>query len=97
MRDKGNLYILDEPTTGLHPKDVDRLLALLNRIVDNGNTVVVIEHDLDVIGQADWIIDMGPGGGSSGGEVLFCGTPVELYEKGTTATAEFLRKHSQIQ
>ncbi len=78
-RDTGNtLYILDEPTTGLHFEDIRALLAALNRLVDKGNTVVVIEHNLDVIRSADWLLDLGPEGGSQGGSLLFAGTPEEL-------------------
>ena len=72
------LYILDEPTTGLHMFDVDLLLKVLRRLRDNGNTVVVIEHNMDVIKTCDWIIDLGPEGGSNGGEIVASGTPEEL-------------------
>ena len=87
------LYILDEPTTGLHTDDVKRLLAILNRLVDGGNTVIVIEHNLHVIKSADWIIDMGPEGGQKGGQVVACGTPEELAKKASTPTGEYLRKY----
>ena len=72
------LYILDEPTTGLHFEDIKMLLKVLNRLVDKGNTVIVIEHNLDVVKTADWIIDLGPEGGIDGGEIIGCGTPEEL-------------------
>ena len=72
------LYILDEPTTGLHFEDIRVLLSVLNKLVDKGNTIVVIEHNLDVIKSADYIIDMGPDGGRNGGQVLFTGTPEEM-------------------
>lgn len=92
-RDTGKtLYILDEPTTGLHFEDIRVLLNVLNRLVDKGNTVIVIEHNLDVIKMADYIIDMGPEGGKGGGRLLSCGTPEEvaLSEKGYTPM--FLRE-----
>ena len=92
-RDTGKtVYILDEPTTGLHFEDIRILMQVLRRLVDRGNTVIIIEHNLDVIRQADWIIDMGPEGGRRGGEVLTVGTPqqVALSKKGYTP--EFLRK-----
>ncbi|WP_164225878.1 hypothetical protein, partial [Stenotrophomonas maltophilia] len=69
------LYVLDEPTTGLHPQDVERLIAQLERIVDAGNSVVVVEHDMDLISHSDWIIDLGPGAGDEGGRVVASGTP----------------------
>ncbi len=74
------LYILDEPTTGLHFDDIRKLLKVLNRLVDAGNTVLVIEHNLDVIKSADWVIDLGPEGGDGGGQVLAAGTPEEVAE-----------------
>ena len=92
-RDTGNtLYILDEPTTGLHFEDIRVLLGVLNRLVDKGNTVLVIEHNLDVIKSADYLIDMGPEGGRGGGELLFAGTPEALAESGIGYTAPFLKK-----
>ena len=87
----GSVYIMDEPTTGLHMSDVGHLLAVINRIVDNGNTVVVIEHNLDIIKNADWIIDMGPEGGHKGGLILFEGTPRELLNVEGSYTAQYLR------
>ncbi|HWQ13582.1 MAG TPA: excinuclease ABC subunit UvrA [Roseiflexaceae bacterium] len=86
------LYILDEPTTGLHFADVQRLLQVLHRLVDAGNTVVVIEHNLDVIKTADWIIDMGPEGGDGGGRIVACGTPEQVAEVEGSFTGEFLRE-----
>ncbi len=87
------LYILDEPTTGLHSDDVKRLLAILNRLVDGGNTMIVIEHNLHVIKSADWIIDMGPEGGLKGGMVCAEGTPETLAKTAKTPTGEYLRKY----
>ena len=84
------LYILDEPTTGLHFADVERLLEVLHRLVDNGNTVVVIEHNLDVVKTADYVIDLGPEGGDEGGQIIGTGTPEEIAEL-PTATGKFLR------
>ena len=91
LHKKGNIYVLDEPTTGLHMSDTSHLLAMLDRLVDGGNTVIVIEHNLDVIRNADWIIDMGPEGGSRGGQVVFTGTPTELLEAPGSLTGEYLR------
>lgn len=84
------LYVLDEPTTGLHFEDVRKLLGVLQRLVDTGNTVVVIEHNLDVIKNADWVIDMGPGGGSHGGDVVALGTPEDIADASESATGEYL-------
>jgi excinuclease ABC subunit A len=85
------LYILDEPTTGLHFADIEKLLEVLQRLVDNGNTVIVIEHNLDVIKQADWIVDLGPEGGEAGGEVIATGTPEEVAEVEESSTGQYLR------
>lgn len=85
------LYILDEPTTGLHFEDVRMLLGVLNRLVEKGNTVIVIEHNLDVIKTADWVIDMGPGGGAAGGRIVAEGSPEDVCRVPESATAEFLR------
>jgi excinuclease ABC subunit A len=84
------MYILDEPTTGLHFEDVRRLLMVLGRLVDAGNTVLVIEHNLDVIKTADWIIDMGPEGGRGGGSVVAEGTPEEVAANPASHTGRFL-------
>ena len=86
------LYLLDEPTTGLHFADVQRLLDVLNRLVEHGNTVLVIEHNLDVIRNADWILDLGPDGGNTGGEIVDEGPPAELIKSGTSWTAQVLRE-----
>ncbi|HEY8953138.1 MAG TPA: excinuclease ABC subunit UvrA, partial [Candidatus Dormibacteraeota bacterium] len=92
-RDTGRtLYLLDEPTTGLHYADVERLLVVLHRLVDHGNTVVVIEHNLDVLKTADWLIDLGPEGGEKGGYVIAAGTPEQLTRMPASATGEYLRK-----
>jgi excinuclease ABC subunit A len=85
------LYILDEPTTGLHFADIEKLLEVLQRLVDAGNTVLVIEHNLDVIKQADWIIDLGPEGGEAGGEVIATGTPEQVAAVDESATGQYLR------
>ena len=92
-RSTGNtIYILDEPTTGLHFADVHKLVEILQRLTDNGNTVVVIEHNLDVIKTADYIIDMGPDGGDRGGTVVTCGTPEEVAEHPTSYTGKYVKK-----
>ena len=87
---KGSIIIMDEPTTGLHMSDIENLLKLFDRIVSGGNTLVVIEHNLDVMKQADWIIDIGPDGGKNGGEVVFTGTPEEMLKNAKTLTADCL-------
>jgi excinuclease ABC subunit A len=95
-RDTGRtLYLLDEPTTGLHYADVERLLAVLHRLVDHGNTVVVIEHNLDVLKTADWVVDLGPEGGEKGGYVIAEGTPEQLAIKPESATGQYLREPLQ--
>nr|WP_301364723.1 excinuclease ABC subunit UvrA [Streptomyces xanthophaeus] len=93
MAEKSSTYILDEPTTGLHMADVDKLLALLDRLVDDGNSVIVIEHHQAVMAHADWLIDIGPGGGHDGGEVVFEGTPADLVAGADTLTARHLREY----
>jgi excinuclease ABC subunit A len=84
------LYLLDEPTSGLHPADVALLLRQLHRLVDNGNTVVLVEHDLDTVATADWVIDLGPGGGDSGGRVVASGKPSKVARSTRSATAPYL-------
>jgi excinuclease ABC subunit A len=86
------LYILDEPTTGLHMADVDKLLHMLHALVDAGNSMVVIEHNLDVIKNADWIIDMGPEGGDAGGQIIAAGTPEQVAKNSKSYTGQFLTK-----
>ena len=90
------LYILDEPTTGLHIADVDKLIQMLNKLVESGNTVVVIEHNLDVIKTADHIIDLGPDGGDKGGYIIGEGTPEEIMENKDSHTGYFLKKHIDV-
>jgi excinuclease ABC subunit A len=97
----GTLYVLDEPTVGLHMADVERLIRVLHRLVDAGNTVVVIEHNLDVIAEADWIVDLGPEGGSAGGRIVAQGSPEQLAADGRRShtarlLGEFLRERSRV-
>jgi excinuclease UvrABC ATPase subunit len=90
MSERGEVYVLDEPTTGLHLADVEQLLGLLDRLVDSGKSVVVIEHHQAVMAHADWIIDLGPGAGHDGGRVVFEGTPADLVSARRTLTGEHL-------
>ncbi len=92
LHKEGGVYILDEPTTGLHMSDITNLLNLLNRLVENGSSVIVIEHNMDVIKQADWIIDLGPDGGRKGGHIMFEGTPMQLTQNEKSLTARYLRE-----
>jgi excinuclease UvrABC ATPase subunit len=92
LHKEGSVYVLDEPTTGLHMSDITHLLKILNRLVDGGNTVIVIEHNLEVIANADWIIDMGPEGGNKGGRVIFEGTPRDLLSAKGSLTSQYLRQ-----
>ncbi len=91
LHKKGSIYVMDEPTTGLHMSDITHLLAIMNRLVDGGNTVIVIEHNLDVIRNADWIIDLGPEGGNKGGRVVFAGTPRDLLNVPESLTSRYLQ------
>ncbi|MCM3782393.1 excinuclease ABC subunit UvrA [Neobacillus mesonae] len=91
LHKKGSIYVMDEPTTGLHMSDIGHLQEIMNRLVDAGNTVIVIEHNLDVISQADWIIDMGPDGGSKGGQVVFEGIPSQIIEEEQSITGRYLK------
>jgi excinuclease ABC subunit A len=84
------VYILDEPTTGLHLKDIQKLLEVVNRLVETGNTLIVIEHNLDVIKTADWILDMGPEGGGEGGRVIAVGTPEQVARQKASVTGKYL-------
>jgi excinuclease ABC subunit A len=86
------IYLLDEPTTGLHFHDVKKLLEVLHELVDQGNTVVVIEHNLEVIKTADWIVDLGPEGGDGGGEIVFAGTPEDCMAEPRSYTGQYLRQ-----
>jgi excinuclease ABC subunit A len=86
------VYLLDEPTTGLHFADVEKLLEVLHRLVETGNTVIVIEHNLDVIKTADWLIDLGPEGGARGGQIIATGTPEQVADTPTSATGEYLAR-----
>jgi len=88
----GTVYVLDEPTTGLHPADVERLLAQLQRLVDAGNTVILVEHDLSLVAASDWVIDLGPGAGAAGGRLVACGTPKQVAAAKGSVTAPYLRR-----
>ena len=91
LRTPAGVYLMDEPTTGLHMSDVDQLLGIIGRLVDGGGTVIAIEHNLDVIAAADWIVDVGPGPGHHGGRILFEGTPEAMLDHPDSATADHLR------
>ncbi|WP_292825176.1 ATP-binding cassette domain-containing protein, partial [Microbacterium sp.] len=93
MSKKGAIYVLDEPTTGLHLADVDNMLRMLDRLVEAGNSVIVIEHHQAVMAHADWIIDLGPGAGHDGGTIVFEGTPADLIAKADTLTATHLKNY----
>jgi excinuclease ABC A subunit len=93
LHKRGRTYVMDEPTTGLHMADIDKLLGIIRDLVKKDNTVIVIEHNLDVISQADWVIDLGPEGGSRGGEIVFAGTPEELMKCGNSHTGRYLNEY----
>lgn len=95
LESHGSIYVLDEPTTGLHMSDISQLIKILNRLVDNGSTVIVIEHNLDVISEADWIIDLGPFAGENGGKIMFEGVPQELIKSKSSITGKYLKKYVQ--
>jgi excinuclease ABC subunit A len=86
------MYVLDEPTTGLHPSDVDKLMKQLDGLVGSGNTVIVVEHDMDVVAGSDWIIDIGPGAGDEGGRVVASGPPEQIVVVPTSRTASYLAR-----
>ena len=90
LHKKGNIYVMDEPTTGLHMADIEKLLSIIRRLVENNNTVVVIEHNLDVVKNADWLIDLGPEGGARGGQIVFEGTPESITACLQSYTGQFL-------
>ena len=93
---KGNIYILDEPTTGLHASDIEKIMELLDGFVKRGNTVIVIEHNIDVMKQADYIIDVGPDGGTAGGQIVFAGTVADMVANNDGITARYIRKDLNI-
>lgn len=91
-KQQGTLFIFDEPTTGLHFHDISVLLKSLNRLVDNGNTVLIIEHNMDIVKSADWVIDIGPEGGEAGGEIVTAGTPEQVASCKTSYTGHYLKE-----
>nr|WP_121273426.1 excinuclease ABC subunit UvrA [Pedobacter schmidteae] len=95
LHKKGSIYVLDEPTTGLHMADIGHLLEMMDQLVDSGNSVIVIEHNLDVIKNADWVIDLGPEGGKNGGEIVFTGTPADLMNETKSLTGQYLKKSNE--
>ena len=96
LHTKSSIYILDEPTTGLHMADIEKFINIVEGIVDRGNTVIIIEHNVDIIKRADWIIDMGPDGGTRGGEIIFEGTPKELLKCKASLTAKYIEATKNI-
>ena len=96
MQRGNSLYILDEPTTGLHPADVERLMIQLNSLVEFGNTIVVVEHDMRVVAGSDWVIDMGPGAGEDGGRVVAAGTPSEVARNRASRTGPYLKRFMTV-
>ena len=92
MQRGNSIYILDEPTTGLHPSDVEKLMTQLDSLVDAGNTVIVVEHDMRVVANSDWVIDMGPGAGEEGGKIVAEGTPLEVAKAKNSKTAIYLQR-----
>lgn len=96
LHKKGSIYVMDEPTTGLHMSDIEKILGIMNMLVDKGNTVIVIEHNLDIIKNADWIIDIGPEGGKNGGEIIFEGTPSEIIQAKNSLTGKYLKESINV-
>ena len=92
MSGDAEVYVLDEPTSGLHMQDVDNLIGLLDRLVESGRTVIVIEHNMDVVARSDWVIDLGPGAGHDGGRIVFSGPPAELAASGTLTGEHLARR-----
>jgi excinuclease ABC subunit A len=93
MQRGNSLYVLDEPTTGLHPSDVEKLVGQLDGLVEAGNTVIVVEHDMQVVGGSDWVMDIGPGAGHEGGRVVAAGTPEKIARAKESRTAPYLARH----
>ncbi|WP_409994885.1 hypothetical protein [Chitinophaga pinensis] len=93
LAEDSSILVLDEPSTGLHPADTKKLLQILDRLVRLGNTVIVVEHNLDIIAQADWILDIGPGAGKYGGELVFQGPVAQLLKSKVSETAKYLMAH----
>lgn len=93
LGNKGNIYVFDEPTTGLHGSDTYKLMKLFDNLTDEGNTVIIIEHNLDIISKSDWIIDLGPGAGRNGGTIIFEGYPEDIIKNKQSVTGKYLRKY----
>lgn len=96
INETDNIFVLDEPSTGLHPSDTEKLISLLNNLVEKGNTIIVIEHNLDIISQADWIVDIGPLAGDKGGELVFSGTVSGLLSAEKSLTGYYLKKYLEL-
>jgi excinuclease UvrABC ATPase subunit len=96
LRKQSNMYIMDEPTTGLHRSDIEHFYTIIKTLVDHGNTVIIIEHNLDIIKYADWIVDLGPEGGKNGGELIFQGPPEDLINEPKSFTGVFLKRAGTI-
>ena len=92
LNKKSNIYVMDEPTTGLHMSDIDNFYRIIKSLVDKDNTVIIIEHNLDIIKYADWLIDLGPEGGRKGGELIFQGIPEDIINEERSLTGRYLRK-----